>query len=91
MDTLIIPPYLFSRPLTSFARQTQTGGEIFLHLTLSPSRFEIQKQSLERTIALKKPASLGNNCNRAGYRTFDDNIIYFKNNVPIARCIIRCE
>jgi hypothetical protein len=28
MDTFIIPPYLFSRPLTSFARQTQTGGEI---------------------------------------------------------------
>jgi len=28
MATLIIPFYLFSRPLTSFARQTQTDGEI---------------------------------------------------------------
>ena len=28
MDTLIMPFYLFSRPLTSFARQTQTDGEI---------------------------------------------------------------
>jgi hypothetical protein len=28
MDTLIIPFYLFNRPLTSFARQTQTDAEI---------------------------------------------------------------
>ena len=28
MDTFIIPFYLFSRPLTSFARQTQTDAEI---------------------------------------------------------------
>jgi len=28
MDALIIPFYLFSRPLTSFVRQTQTDAEI---------------------------------------------------------------
>ena len=28
MEPLIIPFYLFSRPLTSFARQTQTDAEI---------------------------------------------------------------
>jgi hypothetical protein len=28
MDTLIVPFYLFSRPLTSFVRRTQTDAEI---------------------------------------------------------------